>query len=771
MQERFRPGAASLSEEQSGRDVDLVDLRALIGAVRRQWVVVSSCVLIFLALGGAYAITAVRQYTATASILVDSSNKQLVDQLLAVSGAIPDDGAILSQVELLKSDGIADAVVTKLSLTTNAEFNAEHGSWVDALHGLLAKATGFTRWFSSADTEKKAVSQDDKALAARIRLEGGLKVERVGRTYVLQISYSSANPKLAATIAQGFADAYLDDQLNSKYDAVRRAGGWLQDRIAELKEKSIESDLAVQKFKQDNGLVGVSTDSGTTLISDQQLSQLNTSLTAARGATSEADAKYRHIESIIESGDVDAAVTDVLDDTVITDMRGKYLDASKREQDIASRLGENHEQAVRLRQEMDEYKQLMFQELGRIAQTYQSTYQVAKAQETSIEAQVEQATGVSAAANNSQVQLRELQREADTYRSLYQNFLQHYQETIQQQSFPVNEARIISNADVPTTPSAPKVPLVLAIAAGLGILVGGALGAGREYRERYFRTGEQVNTELDVEFLGLVPEIASNLLKRRKHRRSLWKRASEVEVRSAPITRFVVDNPMSLFAETMRSAKIAVDLTAKTKAPKVVGIVSTLPQEGKSVVAMNFAAQLAKQGARTLLIDGDMRNPAVSRALAEHAQQGLAEVLVDAVPLAGLLHRDASTGLDVLPTVAKHAVPYSSEMLSSPAMDRLLSEANIYDYVVIDLPPLGLVVDGRAIAGKVDAFLFVVEWGRTPRKVARDMLAREWLVAEKCVGVILNKVDVGRAHLYSAEPSAEYYRGGHSYYSTNAPVK
>jgi succinoglycan biosynthesis transport protein ExoP len=763
VQERFDPATAPF-QEGPAEPAEGLDLDHLLAAARRQWMVVAIATALGLALGVIYVVTAVPQYTATTSILVDSNNKQLVDQLLAMNGGVDDNAEILSQLELLKSDGIADAVIDKLKLADNPEFNAEHGSWVTALHGLLVNASNFGHWFAPA--QAAVVSDDEKLRAARDRLESGLQVDRVGQTYVLNVSYTSASPGLAAQIAQAFGDAYLDDQLNSKYDAVRRASGWLQDRIAELKEKSIESDLAVQKFKAEHNLI----DTGGQLISDQQLSQLNAQLTAARGATAQAQAKYQHIESIIQSNNMNAAVSDALDDPVITDLRGKYLDASRQEQDIASRLGENHQQAVRLRDQMAEYQRLMFQELGRIAQTYQSTFLVTKAQEASLEDQVAKASGVTAQANDAQVQLRELQRESDTYRNLYQNFLQQYQDAIQKQSFPVTEARIISNAAVPQKPSAPKIPLSLALAGVLGVMVGVGIAGIREFRDRYFRTGEQVRAEPDVDFLGFVPLIEETVLKRDEKRRAVErrrarrKRKPEAIPETGLITRYVVEKPMSLFAETLRAAKLSLDLAAKQKQTKVIGVVSTLPGEGKSVIAMNLAALLAKQGAKTLLIDGDMRNPATTRALAKNAERGLAEALIDKVPVEDLLALDQSSGVAVLPSVSSKSASLASDLLSSPSMDELLGAASGFDYIVVDLPPLGLVVDGRAMASKLDAFLFVVEWGRTSRAAARDTLSSQWLVAEKCIGAVLNKVETNQLHLYGGYGAGQYYYRQYRYY-------
>jgi succinoglycan biosynthesis transport protein ExoP len=418
---------------------------------------------------------------------------------------------------------------------------------------------------------------------------------------------------------------------------------------------------------------------------------------------------------------------------------------------------------VRLRGEMEEYKRLMFEELNRIAESYKSELDVANARERSLADSVSQATSISATANETQVQLRELEREAETYKNLYQTFLQRYQEAVQQQSFPVTDARIISYATPPKGASFPRKPLVLALFFILGAAIGGSIGALREFRDRFFRTGEQVRSVLNLEFLGATPLIA------REKAIPPGDKATESDVRlirpTSSAANYVVEHPLSAFAETMRSSKIAMDLSVPGKKCKVIGVVSTLPGEGKSTVATNLARLLASQGAKTVLIDGDLRNPGATRLLARHAQAGLLEVLLEGRDVRDALVLDPKTRLVFIPAVVKQRVPHSSELLASIRMQNLLTKlGEEFDYIILDLPPLGPVIDARAIAGKVDGFIYVVEWGKTGRRAVRQTLETEPLIYEKCLGVILNKVDQERMKLYRLYGSNEYYYSRYSQY-------
>lgn len=751
------PTHANVSHEQFA-SADVINLDQVIAMARRQWRLVAACSGIFFVLGIVYALTAVPVYTASTTVLIDRSNIDIVNQMSNTGPVIDDEASVLSQVELLKSDTIALDVVDKLNLINNPQFTKPQQSVLSL--GTLRGMLDFRAWFGTVDKDD-VDDAEAKKRAAAASITKAMGVTRVGKSYVLAVSYTSQSPDLAMEIAGGIADAYLLDKLNSKYDATRRASVWLQERIDELRQNVLQSDLAVQKFRTEHGLVSVS-ESGQ-LLTDQQLSELNSALIVAQADTAKAQARYDRIKAIIDAKQTDAIVTDVLGSSISNDLRKKYLEASKLEAEISARLGPDHVQAVRLRAEMQEYERLMFEELNRIAESYQSDVQVAKSREDSLKKSVADATGVAASAGETQVQLRELERTSDSYKNLYQTFLTRYQEATQQQSFPITDARIITRSVKPSAPSAPKKPIVLAIAVILGAMVGGGIGAFREFRDRFFRTGEDVRSVLGLEFLGMAPLIKAVAADSSSAGEFQGKRSTNP---GTNVTDYVVDHPVSMFAETLRSTKIAVDLETKDiRQGKVVGVVSSLPSEGKSTTAINFAKLLAMQGNRTLLIDGDLRNPGATRLLGRHSEEGILEVLLGGRPLRETMLLDPKTRLGFLPAVLKQRVPHSSELVASNNMIALLNEAkDSFDYIIVDLPPLGPVVDARAMLPQLDTLVFVIEWGKTSHKVVHGSLLLDPEMISKCAGVILTKVDSEKMKLYRTFGSNEYYYDRYSAY-------
>jgi polysaccharide biosynthesis transport protein len=736
-----------------------IDFDQLLAAARRQGRVVAVAAGATLLLGLAYVLTAVPQYTATTDILIDSQKDQnSLSQ--SIAELTFDTGAIDSQVEVLKSEKIALSVIAAMNLTRDPEFMGSQGTIVGRALGFVRTALDFSGWFMSRE-RSLGEEETDLRRAAIARLKINLDVRRVARTYVLAVDYTSPDRDKAALIANAFADAYLTDQLDAKFEATRRAASWLQTRIAELKQQSLDSDLAIQKFKADNGIVVTGGDRPG-LISDQQLSQLNEQMVLARADTAKAEARYEQIQELLKSGRVGASVPDSLANPVITDLREKFLNASKMEAQLESKLGSGHLQVVNLKREMDEFQRLIYEELQRIAESYRSDAEVAREKEQSLSVAMSGLVGASAETNQTLVQLRELEREAETYRNLYQTFMQRYQEALQQQSFPVSEARVITAATPPAWASYPKRGAILGLCLVFGAMIGVGLAALREYRDRVFRVAAHVRDELGLEFLGMLQVVDTLDAVKPPSQASLDPK--RIHPNNA-LQRYSIDHPLSAFSETLRCAKVATDLALADHRPKILGVISVLPNEGKSTVAKNLASLLAHLGARSLLIDADLRNPGLTRAMARHAEAGILEAVRGERTLDELLLLEPDSGLSVLPAVVKKRVQHSSEVLASPGMRAMLAEAGrTFDYIVVDLPPLGPVVDVRAAASLFDAFLLVVEWGRTPRVMVQNLLTSDASLFEKCIGCVYNKVNLKKVNLYESYGSKDYYYGRYSNY-------
>jgi succinoglycan biosynthesis transport protein ExoP len=333
-------------------------------------------------------------------------------------------------------------------------------------------------------------------------------------------------------------------------------------------------------------------------------------------------------------------------------------------------------------------------------------------------------------------------------------------ESVQQQSFPITEARVITNASRPLRPSAPRPLLVLAISGAAGLFFGLGLARLRDLSDRVFRTTEQVETILQTDCLAVLPKIARKDSKQNAPF-AAGSGADRAIQRNQDLFWHVIDEPFSRFSESIRSLKVAADLQNPSKQNKVIGFTSTLPNEGKSTIAGSFAELLAKSGARTLLVDCDLRNPSLTRSLACGATSGILEYLSGQAPIGDMIWTDHLTGLDFLPAVIKQRFAHSSEAIGSDAMREMFNTLlQTYDYVIVDLSPLAPVVDVRVTSKFIDSYVFVVEWERTKIEVVEHALNTAKGVRELMLGVVLNKADIGRIGRYG---NNGYYQN--SYYS------
>jgi len=714
--------AHPLRAEAEGSAQKSVDLDTIIDATKRQWKVIAASVLVILLAAVVYLVFATKMYMGAANILIDgrtfgTSTPQGEQAQLIFNGT-----AIDSQVEVIKSQNVALAVINKLNLLQDDEFVEP---------SLFAKIVNRLAFWNTQSEESKNVLEN-RALQ---NFAKRLTLNRVNKTFVLEIDFLSKDADKAANIANAIAQAYISDQLQSKLDSGERAIGWLQDRIAELHQKSTEADLAVQKYRENKNLITT----GGRLVNDQQLSELSSQLSGARADRARSQAKYDQIRAIIDNKVIGAAVSEELNNPVITELRQRYLNAAKRKAEHVVRVGPTHSVVLSLEREMQGYENQVFEELGRIAQTYRSDNEVAKAREQSLTNSVARLAGNSSDDNLMMIELRKLEQTGDTYRNLYQNFLQRFQDLVQQQSFPATETRVITTAIPPTSPSQPNVLVILAASLVGGLAVGVGAAMFREYRDRAFRLGDQVRAELDLDFLGVLPLQADD--EELSYEGFRPTQGSKVDRDIPAVMTTSIAYPLSRFADTMRTIKVETDSHHAAGEAKTIGIVSAANGEGKTTTSANLALFCGATGSKTLLIDADLRRCGLSRHLAPEANSSLVDVVLGAVDFANATEK-LTANVWFLPATAAHKVANSSEILRSAGMERLLvAAAKQFEYIVIDLPPLVSLVDARAIAPFVAHFLFVVQWGKTPRSVARDALLHNPIVHEKCLGAVLNKAD------------------------------
>ncbi len=747
-------------------DDSFIDLDKLWAAVVRRLGIIIACVIATMVIAGIYLFTAQPTYTAMTQILIDENLSRYAEEQDNIQSAQQIDNRLSSAVEILKSKAMALRVVDDAQLGDNDLVVNPPRSPLDLLKSTVTSVTSALKP-APVPASEDAVRNGRREKAAAV-LQQSLNVNRVGRSSVIALAVASPDPQLSARIAKTYANAYVEEQLNANFDASERASVWLQERLTDLNARSQEASLAVERYKIEHGLVSPRGE----LLSAQQLADLNSQLIVAQADAATASARYEQYKAIMEQGP-EAAVNNAVvssretDNSILQDLRKRYTVANEREQAVSQQFGADHPQAVALQAEKEDLARQIYSELEQLTGSFRNEFEVASSRERSLRESIDKVAGTNSQANVSMVQLAELEQRAAALKTLYQSYLARFEQASQQQSFPIAKARVISEAGVPTAPSSPKKTMTMALSVVLGLMAGGALAGFLEMREGAFRIGEDIQRKLGLRFLGYLPHIAGKKLPADvPHAEDHQQTPDEQGIGFRQMMRYAVDSPRSSFAETLRNARLACDIVLQGKKPRVIGVVSCLPGEGKSTVAANFAGLLAAGGLRTLVVDADLRNPGLSRMLSAEPQLGLVEVVLQEVEWSQAVRVDRQSKLAILP-VAGNAkrLAHTSELLSSPGMARFLDSAReTFDVIVIDLAPLVPVIDAKALEPQVDGFLFVAEWGSTPVKTVQNVLASEPQIAAKLIGAVLNKTEMSQLHRYADPGTPEHFRDRYSGY-------
>jgi polysaccharide biosynthesis transport protein len=719
---QFPPYGPAPDEESASGLGSLLQIRYFMG---RQWRLILLVTCLAIVVGAAYVAISPFRYTAQADMIIDTKRVTWTQSEMASENRTVEDAQVESEMETTKSEKVAAAVIRRLNLTEDPEF-------VGVGWGLRRRIFTFFKLTGGMEQEPSKEELKRRALST---LKANLRVTRLGRSYLQQISYTSLDRDKAAGIANEFADAYIEDQLQAKFDGTKRASAWLEQRIGELRQQASDAYRDVQDFKSQNSII-IGVDGK--LASEVELDQLGIALAKARADTSQAKAKLDRITRVLEQRSdkeslniPDPVVTDALSNPVITKLRQQFLDDQNKESEWSARYGSEHLAARNLRAEMAALQRAIWDEISRIAESYKSELQITKSQEEAIDKRMIEVFQKSGSTRQSQVRLRELETAASSYRGIYETFLSRFTQSVQQQSFPSTEARIVTLASPPSSPSSPKIALTLALAAVCGLGLGLMSAFAREQMNRQIHTRAELEALLGTNCLAVLPAFPVPKTAIGKARTSQG---------SSAFRQITEVAPFSATAEALRYIKVAIDL--HPTGGKLIGIVSALPGEGKTTVSSSLAAFVAKNGARTLLVDADLRNPSMTRSLGYTGAPGLINMVADKSDFCDLVIMDSKFKFDFLPSSTQIKPTNSSDILTSPAMKEMLKAAKgEYDYVIVDLPPILPVVDVRAAAHLFDAFVLVVEWGSTSTDEILKAVNTSTIVCERLLGTVLNKAD------------------------------
>lgn len=710
------------------------DLTRVISVFRRRFRLFAAVAAVVLAVAVVITFQMTPQYLASADVMIDTRTQDVV-KVDAVMGGLPaDTNTVDTEVEVLRSRSLAEKVVVELGLDRDPEFNSALAP--PGPFGFLkpAPATGP----GAADANHAAVV--DSVMA-------GLQVKRAGLTYLINVGFQSVSAEKAARIANAFADNYIETQLENKFQANQNANEWLNKRLVQLRQEVLDNDTAVEQYKIANNLMSAQ---GATL-TEGEITGLDQQLATTKAAQAEAEARLNTARAQMARGSNGEDVGEALDSPVIQHLRQQRATVSAQVADLQGRYGEKHPEMLKAKRQLADIDAQIQAEIKRIVSNLEAQAQVARQRTASIQGSVNESKGALAGNNRATVRLNELQRNADASKALYESFLNRYKETSAQSGIEKSDARIVSHAKTPTRPAFPNKPLNLAL--GLVLALGAGLAALMlaEALDSGLATAEDIENQLDLPSLGSVPLLSSTL-----------EGVKGKAARLSPVS-FVVEKPVSAFAEAFRNLRASIVFSKVGEPVKVIAITSSLPGEGKTTTSLCLARTIALGGASVIVVDCDLRQKAVNDFIKGEVTIGLVEVLNGEATLEQALVRDEATGAVLLP-LAKPTYT-AKDIFSSDAMHQLLAELRRrYDAVILDTAPVLPIADTRMLAPQADVVVLLARWRKTPRKAIENSLRLLASAGAYIAGVALTQVDMRQQSRYGYGDPGYYYRSYKKYY-------
>ena len=712
----------------------LVD--AAFGILRRRWLIIIAGII--LGIAGGFTKTALTpvSYIASTSILLENQSNQLATgaQQGARESQVP---MVTNEVQSLRSPALMERVVRELQLQRDPDFNP-----------YLARSAPVQPVTTTNPVASTTAVDTAQIEATKASLMRSLNVESVRASSVIVIKMRASDPVKAARIVDAVAQGYLAEQLDAKLSSTRQASIWLQQQVDQVGTQLKEQSAALQAERAASGL----NVAGGSSLADQQVTSLSSQLSQARAELAARQARAGSRDSLGISGS--DGVSDVMGSGAVQALRAREGEVQRRISELAVRYGPSHPQMQVAREQLNDIRRQIQEEMGRVSRGSVNELQVAQRPVAAIEAELARWTAALGRDTRRASVLQQLQSQVTATEATYQGYVQRLQQITDLEKLQRPDGRIIVRAQIPGRPASPNPTQDLA----QGLLAGLALAAGLivllESLQRGLRTPQAVEDWTGAPCLVSVPKLTLR------------------EVKNLAATGgqgpadYVAVKPLSLYAEALRQLRADLILAPDgDKAPQVILFSSAVAGEGKSTTALAFARTLAMSGAKTILIEADIRRPTIANIAGIEAKTNLVEVINHHDRLEAALARDLLTDLDILPTQAindRTGVDQALERFSG-LLDTLRPH---YQFIVVDTAPVLAVAETQTMARQADAVILVVRWGATTGDAIRIAVHELQSARITPRGVALNSVDFKAQSKYTRGDSASYYNSYSKYYSS-----
>jgi polysaccharide biosynthesis transport protein len=744
-------GPPQINEERS------FDPRRIIGALLRRKLMIAAIMATGLGLSFVYANQLTPLYAANVMVLIEGNRNNVLNIENVAKGLTPDYYTNETQAAVIRSRDIAGKVVDKLELLKDPRFNPEIARpqaslWditYNAVVGWLGGLLEFAGWPDAGDRNDDSsagYSPQQMRIAQREMMIdiflSGLSVIPSQRALLVEIEYVSSSPEIAANAANAVAEIYILDQLADKGSVTQKASKWLAQRATELRQRLIDSEKRLEKFRRKSGIMEVQGGS----LFREQAAKLNIDLVTARTSRGEAAARYRQVQTLLKTGGIETAAA-VLDSPLIQRLREQESTVLRKFGEMKTQVRAAHPRMTLVRNELKDVRSNIAAEVHRIVVNLGNELEIARVRERGFATELKRLESQIDTQNDSAVTLRTLQSEVHANKQLYETVISRFKETgVVGENLQQADAKTISPATVPGLPFYPQKSVMMAVAFFFATAIGIALAIVLEILDNGFRTLEQLEDITGMPTIGIVPKLSRQDRAKKPHQ-------------------VVTEQPDSLIGESIRTIQTSLMLSGSHEQPNVILVTSSVPGEGKTSIALSMAGLSARTGNRSIAIDCDLRRASLHQTLEVSNDVGLSNYLSGQAEFEDIVQIDPASGLHYISAGARVAHPI--DLLGSQRMYGLLQQLEAtYDSVILDTPPLLAVSDALVLVRAVDRVVFVVRWETTRRE---SVIASVKQIAEagaQIGGLVLSQVDLRKQAKYGYSSGTGYYYGDGTKYSS-----
>lgn len=737
-------------------NLDELDLREYLYILQRRWRTVALCFLVVVTMVTFRDLSMQPVYTATTLLEIEPDAPKILnfDDLLQVDST--NDAFYQTQYRLIASRSLARRVIERQNLLEHAEF----GAGANREPGFISRGIGFVTSIPSRiastvryvlDTSPPEVTAEDVADAEPLEdpryrgavsaFLGRLVIEPVRNTRLVEVSWSASDPILAATVTNGVADAYVEMNLEAKYETTENASEFLATQIDRLGAEIAKAETDLQAFGGETGILSLDERQDTVT---QALADLSAEFTRAQTDRVQKEAYYEQLRNSDP-----ASVPEVFTNNLVEGLKADYAAMQRQRAEMSRQFTDDWPDMQRLRAQMEDQEARIASEEQRIFDSLVSSannqYQTALERERQIQGLFEQQRQEAMRLNSNLATYRNLQVEIDSNKNLLESLLERQSETgvsARLQGAQTSSIRVVDEALVPGGPSKPALRRDLILSALLGLMAGIGLAFFQEYLDNTLKNADDVERRIGLPSLGVIPSLEAISANGNQAYALgygyLDDGANEKITTSTAPELISVEHPRSSIADAYRSLRTSVLLSNADAAPKVLIVSSSVPGEGKTTSAVNLAISLAQAGKKVLLMDADMRRPRVHRVLKLSASSGLTHFLTgNCSSLKDVIQSTRVKDLWAMPCGPRP--PNPAELLSSerlPAMFSRIREA--FDVLVVDSPPVLAVVDPLLLVPFSDGMILVARANETPYQLVERAKKRVTEVGGDIIGVVLN---------------------------------